>query len=105
MADMNVNNNNNLAEEDKEEECSSKKEHDGIARIDTISNYGGIEPVRWIVSMGRRGNDNWEERESHVMIDLPPYSDKLANEIRYFMDGKHVRTEFACLWPFVMNGQ
>ncbi|KAL7458381.1 hypothetical protein ACHAWC_009962 [Mediolabrus comicus] len=87
--------NNNLAEEDKEEECSNKKEHDGIARIDTISNYGGIEPVRWIVSMGHRGNDdddNWEERESHVMIDLPPYSDKLANEIRYFMNPEYNTT-------------
>ena len=80
--------NNNSAKEDGEE-CSSKQEHDGIARIDTISNYGGIEPVRWIVSMGRQDS---EERESHVMIDLPPYSDKLANEIRCFMDPEYNNT-------------
>jgi hypothetical protein len=42
--------------------------------------------------MGPRGDDNGPTRESHVMIDLPPYSDKLANEIRYFMNPEYNNT-------------
>eukprot|EP00577_Skeletonema_sp_RCC1716_P007095 CAMPEP_0113385078 /NCGR_PEP_ID=MMETSP0013_2-20120614/7267_1 /TAXON_ID=2843 ORGANISM="Skeletonema costatum, Strain 1716" /NCGR_SAMPLE_ID=MMETSP0013_2 /ASSEMBLY_ACC=CAM_ASM_000158 /LENGTH=573 /DNA_ID=CAMNT_0000267795 /DNA_START=37 /DNA_END=1755 /DNA_ORIENTATION=- /assembly_acc=CAM_ASM_000158 len=59
--------------------------HDGIARIDTISNFGGVEPVRWIVSVEDEKDDTGAAA-SHVMIDLPPYSDKLAHEIRQFMN-------------------
>ncbi|KAL7464526.1 hypothetical protein ACHAXS_004862 [Conticribra weissflogii] len=60
--------------------------HDGVARIDTIASTGpmGEEPVRWIVSFGNPDENN--VKESFAMIDLPPYSDKLANEIRNFMD-------------------
>ena len=75
----------------KNDESDGKEEedgHDGIARIDTISNFGGMEPVRWIVSLDDKddGNDDDARASSHVMIDLPPYSDKLANEIRQFMN-------------------
>lgn len=66
------------------EEEGEEDGHDGIARIDTISNFGGREPVRWIVSLGDDLSSS--SSTSHVMIDLPPYSDKLANEIRQFMD-------------------
>lgn len=68
----------------KKNESDEEDEHDGIARIDTISNFGGMEPVRWIVSLGDK--DDATSSSSHVMIDLPPYSDKLANEIRQFMN-------------------
>eukprot|EP00984_Skeletonema_dohrnii_P032299 scaffold26135_cov72-Skeletonema_dohrnii-CCMP3373.AAC.1 len=71
----------------KSEQTTNEEEgdgHDGIARIDTISNFGGVEPVRWIVSVG--DEKDGAAAASHVMIDLPPYSDKLANEIRQFMN-------------------
>jgi hypothetical protein len=79
----------------------------GVARIDTISTLGdvGEEPVRWLVSMGGSygnhnatvcddGDDDGDEEgdddavavESYALIDLPPYSDGLADEIRKFMD-------------------
>jgi len=62
------------------------KRHDGVARIDTIAATGamGEEPVRWIVSL--EDPNESKEKESFAMVDLPPYSDKLANEIRNFMD-------------------
>ena len=80
---------NNEQQEKAEEEEGG---HDGIARIDTISNYGGREPVRWIVSLDDPNHNENDatataaSSSSHVMIDLPPYSDKLANEIRQFMN-------------------
>ncbi|KAL7429677.1 hypothetical protein ACHAXM_001818 [Skeletonema potamos] len=78
------NNNSKKNEIDTNEE-NDDGGHDGIARIDTISNFGGMEPVRWIVSLGDK-HDVASSSSSHVMIDLPPYSDKLANEIRQFMN-------------------
>ncbi len=85
----------------------------GVARIDTISTLGdaGEEPARWLVSMGicaggsnddcDRGEGGIQEggggidddqtavaaaMESYAMIDLPPYSDGLADEIRGYMN-------------------
>lgn len=68
--------------------------HQGVARIDTFSTFGSIgeEPLRWLVSLGtneRTGN----EVESYAMIDLPPYSDRLADDIRAFMDPMHNATD------------
>ncbi|KAL7484478.1 hypothetical protein ACHAW6_010138 [Cyclotella cf. meneghiniana] len=64
-------------------------QHEGVARIDTVSSLGnaGEEPVRWLVSSW----DPTEEKDDtkcrpYFMIDIPPYSDKLADEIRTFMD-------------------
>eukprot|EP00985_Skeletonema_marinoi_P019735 scaffold11427_cov231-Skeletonema_marinoi.AAC.6 len=72
------------SEQTTNESESEEDGHDGIARIDTISNFGGVEPVRWIVSVEDEKDDTGAA--SHVMIDLPPYSDKLAHEIRQFMN-------------------
>jgi len=64
----------------------------GVARIDTVSSLGnaGEEPVRWLISMGEKKNFNNNDSEdmniSYAMIDLPPYSDTLADEMRIFMD-------------------
>ena len=73
------------------EHGGKQRRHEGVARIDTISTLGnaGEEPVRWLVSMG----SNDVEKESFVMIDLPPYSDRLANEIREFMDPTYNTTD------------
>jgi glyoxylase-like metal-dependent hydrolase (beta-lactamase superfamily II) len=88
-------------DDEKEKEGSSVKKHQGVARIDTISTLGNVgeEPVRWVVSLGDTDNDEDLDSdgggdgsntksivESFAMIDLPPYSDQLADEIRYFMD-------------------
>ena len=53
--------------------------------------HAGEEPVRWLISMGERNFNNYNDSEdmniqSYAMIDLPPYSDTLADEIRSFMD-------------------
>ena len=88
----------NKNKDEGEEDGTTSKRHQGVARIDTISTLGnaGEEPVRWLVSLDHddtyndEGSSNEEEvnkrKESYAMIDLPPYSDKLANEIRFFMD-------------------
>jgi len=72
--------------------------HMGVARIDTVSTLGdvGEEPVRWLISMGGGDDDDTTTTdddddggiavESYAMIDLPPYSDGLADEMRQFMD-------------------
>ena len=71
-------------------------EHQGVARIDTISSLGNIgeEPVRWLVSLGKDGiAGNADEVESYAMIDLPPYSERLADNIRTFMDPVYNATD------------
>ena len=72
--------------------------HLGVARIDTVSTLGdvGEEPVRWLISMGGGDDDDTTTTdddfdggiavEFYAMIDLPPYSDGLADEMRQFMD-------------------
>eukprot|EP00984_Skeletonema_dohrnii_P025259 scaffold14373_cov77-Skeletonema_dohrnii-CCMP3373.AAC.1 len=75
-----------IKSEQTNESSEEEDGHDGIARIDTISNFGGVEPVRWIVSVGDEKDGAAVASSSHVMIDLPPYSDKLAHEIRQFMN-------------------
>lgn len=79
--------------QDEEGEDGRSTRHQGVARIDTISTLGnaGEEPVRWLVSL--EDDNTYDEsvnkrqhKESYAMIDLPPYSDKLANDIRFFMD-------------------
>lgn len=77
-----------------DEEANDGPRHQGVARIDTISTLGNVgeEPVRWLVSLGDTINneDNGDaDQESYAMVDLPPYSDKLADEIRTFMDREH----------------
>ena len=84
-------------EEDEEEENSTSNNnshHQGVARIDTISTLGnaGEEPVRWVVSLDDTTTSATEKSssddkvESFALIDLPPYSDRLVNDIRTFMD-------------------
>ncbi len=71
--------------------------HQGVARIDTISSLGNIgeEPVRWLVSLGKDGRTgNEDEVESYAMVDLPPYSERLADNIRTFMDPAYNTTDF-----------
>ena len=62
-------------------------QHEGVARIDTVSTEGsmGEEPVRWLVSSKDPANDEGKCL-SYFMIDIPPYSDQLADEIKSFMD-------------------
>ncbi|KAL3802242.1 hypothetical protein HJC23_001786 [Cyclotella cryptica] len=63
--------------------------HEGVARIDTVSSLGnpGEEPVRWLVSSWNPTEEMDDTKcQSYFMIDIPPYSDKLANEVRKFMD-------------------
>eukprot|EP00571_Detonula_confervacea_P015723 CAMPEP_0172298650 /NCGR_PEP_ID=MMETSP1058-20130122/1206_1 /TAXON_ID=83371 /ORGANISM="Detonula confervacea, Strain CCMP 353" /LENGTH=647 /DNA_ID=CAMNT_0013007931 /DNA_START=119 /DNA_END=2062 /DNA_ORIENTATION=- len=83
-----------VEEENNEEEegNNSLRRHQGVARIDTISTLGNVgeEPVRWLVSLGDTDDDDGDDhRESYAMVDLPPYSDKLADEIRSFMDPEY----------------
>ena len=95
---------------------NTQEGHDGIARIDTISNYGGREPVRWIVSLHddakNNHNDNDGEAEaatttslSHVMIDLPPYSDKLARDIQQFMNPNKTTQSSGTLDAILLTNQ
>lgn len=70
-------------------ECSETADGNwGVARIDTVSSLGnaGEEPVRWLISMGERNDSEDMNIISYAMIDLPPYSDTLADEMRCFMD-------------------
>lgn len=82
--------------DDEEEEEERGGRHQGVARIDTVSTLGdvGEEPVRWVVSLGEDG-DGSGRRGSYAMIDLPPYSDGLADEIRSFMDPSYDATSAA----------
>jgi hypothetical protein len=77
----------------RSESSETIDENWGVARIDTVSSLGnaGEEPVRWLILMGERNSNNNNDSEdlnilSYAMIDLPPYSDTLADEIRGFMD-------------------
>ena len=77
----------------RSESSETIDENWGVARIDTVSSLGnaGEEPVRWLISTGERNfnfNNDSEDMniQSYAMIDLPPYSDTLADEIRSFMD-------------------
>jgi len=74
---------------DTDEKDSSR--HQGVARIDTISTLGnaGEEPVRWLVSLDDTNKDSEDKQESFALIDLPPYSDRLVNDIRSFMDPEY----------------
>lgn len=79
-------------EEAEDAEEDSGGDHEGVARIDTVSTLGNVgeEPVRWLVSLEETNDDGGDDkRQSYAMIDLPPYSDKLADEIRYFMDPEY----------------
>ena len=86
--------------EDEGDDGNKKQErvHEGVARIDTMSTLGNVgeEPVRWLVSLGEAPSNNDEEKkkkkvdaESFALIDLPPYSDRLAEDMRYFMDPEY----------------
>ena len=72
---------------DRDDQEQDRIRHQGVARIDTISTIGNVgeEPIRWLVSLGKE-NRTGNEVESYAMIDLPPYSDKLADDIKSFMD-------------------
>ena len=83
--------------EDEDEDGAAG--HLGVARIDTVSTLGdvGEESVRWLISMGGGDDDDTTTTddddydggivvESYAMIDLPPYSVGLADEMRQFMD-------------------
>lgn len=62
-----------------------QQQHEGVARIDTTTSDSiGEEPVRWLVSL-KDPNIN-DGCQPYFMFDIPPYSDKLANEIKAFMD-------------------
>lgn len=76
---------------DADDEKDSSR-HQGVARIDTISTLGnaGEEPVRWLVSLDDTSNkESDDKKESFALIDLPPYSDRLVNDIRSFMDPEY----------------
>ena len=75
--------------DDKDEKDSAR--HQGVARIDTISTLGnaGEEPVRWLVSLDDTTKDSDDKQESFALIDLPPYSDRLVDDIRTFMDPEY----------------
>ena len=77
---------------DADDEMDSSR-HQGVARIDTISTLGnaGEEPVRWLVSLDDTitGAAEGNKQESFALIDLPPYSDRLVNDIRSFMDPEY----------------
>ena len=66
---------------DEDGKGGSMAEHQGVARIDTLSTQGGDEPVRWLVSLG--SDDG--KRSSYALVDLPPYSDNLASKMKTFM--------------------
>jgi glyoxylase-like metal-dependent hydrolase (beta-lactamase superfamily II) len=70
-----------------------KQQHEGLARIDTVSTSGnmGEEPVRWLVSL--KDPTTNDDCQPYFMIDIPPYSESLANEIKYFMDPNFNKTE------------
>ena len=76
--------------DDNDDEKNSAR-HQGVARIDTISTLGnaGEEPVRWLVSLDDTNKDSEDKQESFALIDLPPYSDRLVNDIRSFMDPEY----------------
>ena len=69
------------AKDNGSDDDGERRRHDGVARIDTLSTLGeeSDEPTRWILSLD-------EEMTSYAMVDLPPYSDRLAGEVRAFMD-------------------
>lgn len=78
----------------KAKEDLNQQQHDGVARIDAVSTSGnlGEEPVRWLVSL-KDPNENDDDCLSYFMIDIPPYSDQLANEIKGFMDPNYNNTQ------------
>jgi hypothetical protein len=72
----------------------------GVAQIVTTASGGGIEPVRYLASLsppkrlGPAIDDTTVEaqetpslRNSFVMVDVPPFSDKLLAQIHKFMGG------------------
>ena len=74
---------------EKDVDSKEQQQHEGVARIDTVSTSGNVgeEPVRWLVSSSPTNED--DACQSYFMIDIPPYSEKLANKIREFMDPNH----------------
>ena len=80
--------------EDNDSDETDEKDsarHQGVARIDTISTLGnaGEEPVRWLVSLDDTNKESEDKQESFALIDLPPYSDRLVDDIRSFMDPEY----------------
>ena len=73
-----------------------RTQHEGVARIDTVSTEGnmGEEPVRWLVSM-KDPNGDEDKCSPYFMIDIPPYSDQLADKIKSFMDPSYNNTKDA----------
>lgn len=69
----------------------------GVAQIVTTANDGIIEPVRYLVSLspqerplsqedgGETPNNELQASQSFVMVDIPPFSDKLLANMRKFM--------------------
>jgi hypothetical protein len=78
---------------DEDSSDDQMQRHEGVARIDTVSTSGNVgeEPVRWLVSLKDPSTN--DGCQPYFMIDIPPYSDSLANEVRAFMDPNYNSTK------------
>jgi hypothetical protein len=56
----------------------------GVAQIVTKSRKGSFDPIRYIVTLSSSSN-SVNTNNCFVMTDIPPYSDRLAAQIRSFM--------------------
>jgi hypothetical protein len=77
-----------VKQDEESDSTANEQHHEGVARIDTVSTSGSVgeEPVRWLVSLTDPNEDGEVQCQSYFMIDIPPYSDSLANDIKAFVD-------------------